>query len=202
MQRSDVRELHYITAVANVASILVHGICSQRRIKRLGLAHVTIAQQGVQEQRANNPVRTAGSYRSLHHYANLYVHARNAMLYGLLQTRRDLTVLGVDPCVLDLNGVLVSDRNAAAFTRRVFSAADGIAHLDAEVVFAKAWDHSRDAKQRRMAEVLVPDRVPASMIRRAYMPDQLAVARLRDQLGEHDLLVGSHPFLFFSRSSQ
>lgn len=160
---------------------------------RLDLAHVSIARPEVQERRAGKRVPNG---RWLHSYANLYLHARNAMLFDVLN-RGNLAVLAVDPCVLDLDEVLVTDRNAAATLTRFLPAAEGIAQLDATAVFARYWTDSLDAKQRRQAEVLVPDRVPSALIRRAYVSDQQAVDRLRGQLGKHQLVIGSYPFLFF-----
>jgi ssDNA thymidine ADP-ribosyltransferase, DarT len=58
--------------------------------------------------------------------------------------------------VLDLDGVIIADRNAASTIARFDSVAEGIERLEETVVFAKWWNDSIDANQRRMAEVLVP----------------------------------------------
>src|SRR6266567_2582312 len=52
MDRSRIRELHYITDIANVSSILDHGILSHRLVKRRIAAHVTVASVEVQAIRA------------------------------------------------------------------------------------------------------------------------------------------------------
>jgi hypothetical protein len=197
MERSRVRELHYITDIANVASILEHGILSHRLVERLVGPHATIASLEVQKRRAGKRVWTGRSARPLHDYANLYRHARNAMLYTLLHNQRgDLTVLAVDPQVLDLADVVVADRNAAA-AARFRPAAEGIEELDETAVFATSWHESADQRQRRMAEVLVPGRVPPELINRAYVPDHAAAARVRARLGNRRLAVRVHPQLFF-----
>jgi hypothetical protein len=80
MERSRVRELHYITDIANVPSILDHGILSHRLVERLVGPHITAASPEVQVRRAGKRMWTGRSARALHDYANLYLDARNAML--------------------------------------------------------------------------------------------------------------------------
>jgi ssDNA thymidine ADP-ribosyltransferase, DarT len=198
MERSRIQELHYITDMANVAPILDRGILSHRLAQRVASGHVSVADAEVQARRASKRVWVGRSSRPLHDYANLYVHARNAMLFILLRSRQgDLTVLSVDPEVLDLDGVVVADRNAASFASLFLPATEGIAALDDAAVFAERWTSSYEAKQLRMAEVLVPDRVPPSLIKGAYVPDHAAAERLRSHLGGWSLATGVNPWLFF-----
>jgi hypothetical protein len=198
MERSRIQELHYITDVANVASMLKRGILSNRLARRVARGHVSVADAEVQARRASKRVWVGRSSRPLHDYANLYVHARNAMLYILLRSKQgDLTVLSVDSEVLDLDGVVVADRNAASFASLFLPAAEGIDTLDEAAVFAEWWISSHEAKQLRMAEVLVPDRVPPSLIKGAYVPDHAAAERLRGHLGGRSLAIRVNPWLFF-----
>jgi hypothetical protein len=201
MERSRILELHYITDMANVASILEQGILSHRLAQRAASEHVSIADADVQVRRASKRVWVGRSSRPLHDYANLYVHARNAMLSILVHIGQgDLTVLSVDPAVLDLGGVVVADRNAASFASLFLPTAEGIDTLDEAAVFAEWWTSSYEAKQLRMAEVLVPDRVPPSLITGAYVPDHAAAERLRGHLGGRSLAIRVNPWLFFRRA--
>jgi ssDNA thymidine ADP-ribosyltransferase, DarT len=196
MDRARIRELHYITDIANVASILDLGILSHRLAERI--AHISVADEQVQAIRAAKRIWTGRSYRWLHEYANLYVHARNAMLYRLLkQGTGELTVLAVDPRVLDVEGVLVSDRNAAG-PARFELVPEGLLHLDEEAVFAASWTASDDAKQRRCAEVLVPKGIDPAMVRRAYVPDVSAARQLLSSLTARRLPIEVRPPLFFN----
>lgn len=200
MDRSHLRELHYITDIANVASILDFGVLSHRLAARRAGSHVTVASVEVQARRAAKRIPMGRTSRALHDYVNLYVHARNAMLYTLLEQRRgDLAVLAIDATVLDLDGVIVADRNAAS-AARFRPAIEGIQELDETSVFATWWHQSDDAKQRRMAEVLVPDRIAPTLVRRAYVPDPEAAERLRDRCGDQRLTIGVNRYLFFNRS--
>jgi len=59
MNRADLRELHYITPIANLDSILQHGILSKRRAERMNPK--SIAMEEVQEIRENKKVPGAPS---------------------------------------------------------------------------------------------------------------------------------------------
>src|SRR2546423_7579902 len=109
MNRSDITELHYITAIANVTSILQHGILSNTLA--IELAHDSVAMPEIQERRRNKHIPGA---RMLHEYANLYFDAHNPMLSKCRQRNNEICVLRVDPAVLDTAGVIVTDRNAAS----------------------------------------------------------------------------------------
>src|SRR4051812_28779863 len=110
MRRSDVPELQYIAPIANVPSILEHGLLSHRRA--LSLMPVSVADADVQDRRAGKVIPGG---RPLHDYVNLYICARNPMLYHVSQGTRHqrLRVIGVSTDVLDLPHVVVSDMNAA-----------------------------------------------------------------------------------------
>ncbi len=199
MDRSRIHELHYITDLANIASILDLGILSCREVSRRGIPHVTIANKDLRDQQRAKRVWDArtGRARSLLEYTNLYFDARNAMLFErLVNQQGDLAVIAVAAAVLDLDGVLVADRNAAAFAT-FQPPEEAIPRLDAKAVFARSWD-SWDAKQRRQAEVLVPTQVPPEFLLRAYLPDPAAKHRLRSLLGDRQLKLLVNRDLFFS----
>ena len=49
MNRGDVTELHFITPIVNVQSIVQHGILSHNRAQQL--FHISVAMPGVQDRR-------------------------------------------------------------------------------------------------------------------------------------------------------
>jgi len=71
MGPSELSELHYITAIDNVPSILQHGLLSHRRAARL--TNRSVAMEEIQARRAT--VRVPGGER-LHDYVNLYTATR------------------------------------------------------------------------------------------------------------------------------
>ena len=194
-----VTELHCIMPIANIGSVMTHGILSYERAAKL--AHHSVALQPVQERRDQKQV--PGGLK-LHQYANLYFHARNPMLYKRLAEAKELCVLRVSTEVLTLQGVVITDQNAASNYVR-FLAPTQWQQLQWDDIFAMDWNHPEDQiagwrhKSRECAEVLVPHAVEPQFLSGAYVIDDAASARLR-AAGFH-LQVVVDPVLFFRQAS-
>jgi len=176
MDRADVTELHYITSISNVISILQHGILSNTLAAEL--PHDSVAMPEIQEIRANKQIPGA---RRLHEYANLYFDAHNAMLSKRRRYNSTICVLQVDSGALDLPGVIVTDRNAASSWVSFMTVHEGLAAIDRDRLFARSWKHPDDMydemnhKSEKCAEILVPDRVEARFVLGAYVANQTAL---------------------------
>jgi hypothetical protein len=194
---SDVKELHYLTPIENLPSILKHGILSHRRVEKLD--HKSIAMTDVQARRA--AVRIPGG-RPLHDYANLYFNARNVMMYTRSGLHRDLCVLRIRPDVLQLEGVVITDRNAATSLCRWGVYPDDLVRLDQNRVFAERWNVHDDEMERlrhraeMCAEALIPDRVPPEDIVGAYVSCAASAAKTRDLTPNLPVTVNGYMFFF------
>jgi hypothetical protein len=175
MERSELRELHYITRIENLSSIIKNGIVCNRKSQRLGAVSIALAE--VQEKRSGKRVPEG---LMLHEYVNLYVNARNPMLSCRRGMYGKICVLRVDCGVLDLAGVVITDRNAASKYARFAAAPGGLSIIDSERTFAEWWTHEDDQiaewrhKSAMCAEVLVPERVAPAHINGAYVAGQEA----------------------------
>jgi hypothetical protein len=166
MRREELTELHYITPIANLQSILKWGIYSHHRVeaaRKKGLQSLSIALPEVQDTRSRVQVPNG---RPLHEYANLYFCARNPMMFKRKEQHQAICIVRVATAVLDVEGTVITDQNAAAKFARFESAPDGLEIVDADLVFAEDWRHPGDElayrrhRAAKCAEVLVPDRVP------------------------------------------
>jgi len=132
----------------------------------------------IQARRSNKQIPGA---RSLHDYANLYFDAHNPMLSRCRQRNDEICVLRVDPAVLDVPAVIVTDRNAAADWASFWPLNDGLQKIDRERVFARYWLHrddlyeERSHKAEKCAEVLIPDRIETRLIVGAYVANKTAL---------------------------
>jgi len=196
MNRGDVTELHYITAIANVPSILRYGILSHTLAEQR--IHDSVAMPEIQEIRTNKQIPGG---RPLHEYANLYFDAHNPMLSKCRARNNDICVLQIDSTALDIDGVIVTDRNAARRAVRYYDVATGLATLDRDKLFAEFWLHRDDPieedrhKALKCAEVLVPDRLEARFVIEAYVANRTALEILQ-QLKTH-LPVRTRSDIFF-----
>ena len=139
---------------------------------------MSVASEDVQDRRSE---KVLPSGKKLHDYVNLYICARNPMLFRLQDVRDSLTVLRIDLAVLDLPDAMVSDRNASADFVRFFPSPSGLAHVDRDLVFAEYWTHQDvyeywTHKSVKCAEILIPDKLDPSLIIGAYVWGQEALS--------------------------
>jgi hypothetical protein len=171
MRREDLLELHYIAHFDNIVSVLQNGILSHSSAK--DLPHRSIASEIVQDRRRSKLVPPN---MPLHNYVNLYICGRNPMLFKLKFScgYSELCVLRIGPEVLDLPGVIISDRNASSDYVLFKQAPEGLEIVNRDLVFAKNWNHPNEIEKEKhvsikCAEVLIPYRLDARYISGAYV---------------------------------
>ncbi len=176
MNRSDVKELHFITPIANVSSIVEHGILSHNLSMKL--PHRSVAMQEIQDRRRNKNI--PGTDRKLHDYANLYFDAHNPMLCKRNDQNNELCVLLINTEIINQPGVIIADQNASSDYVRFYPVKEGLAAIDKERLFARYWTHTDNQyeewahKSLKCAEVLVPDKVEPRYLAGAYVANQTA----------------------------
>jgi hypothetical protein len=178
VQRDELEELHYITPIANLPSILENGILSHFRAQKR--EHISVAMQVIQDRRSS--VVVPGG-RPLHEYANLYICARNPMLFLRRGQHEELCVLQVSPDVLDLPGVVVVSGNASSGYVRFGPGPRGLAVVDRDLTFAEYWTDPDEIERWRKkcakcAEVLVPDSVDPEHITGLYVSGEAGTQRV------------------------
>lgn len=190
-----VTELHCIMPIANIDSVLVHGILSYERAAKL--PHHSVALEPVQDKR--DLKRVPGGLK-LHQYANLYFHARNPMMFKRKGEAAQLCILRITTQVLGLNGAVITDQNAASDYAR-YLAPSQWEMLNFDDIFALDWTHPGDKirywrhKARKCAEVLVPHRVDPAYLAGAYAVDDAAKNGLAGS--GFELPISVNPMLFF-----
>lgn len=195
MKRSDLDELHYITPIQNVPSIMNHGILCHQKVRQVN--HASVAMQEVQDIRSRK--RVPGGL-PLHAYVNLYFCARNPMMRKRAHQHLSLGVLQVSVEVLDLPNVVIADGNAASDYTAFWLPPLGLERVDFDLVFAEWWTDSNQIQQWhkarvKCAEVLVADRVNHRFIQGAYVSCQESQKLLEDT--GFGLPVTVDPKLFF-----
>ncbi len=168
MDRTELPELHYITHISNVRSILKYGILSHRQAARYD--PVSVAMDEIQARRS---VRIVPQGQPIHHYACLYLHARNPMLRKILSSHEKLTILRVSSDVLDTPGSIIADGNASSDYTRFYPSPDGLESIQSSLVLARYWTSDDPyeylhKKRSRCAELLVPNSIPPQLIIGAY----------------------------------
>ncbi len=170
MNRCDVAELHFITYIENVPSILKRGILSHNISRNINFRD--ISESGVQELRTKKKI--PGTNKNLHDYTNLYFDAHNPMLSARRSENDEICVLRIKNIVLNIDGVIITDKNAARDCW--FKTVDeGLPLLNKSEIYATFWtDNNNPIKVYKhagikCAEVLVPDCVHSDYIIGAYV---------------------------------
>lgn len=180
MDINDIQELHFITDIKNVDSIMREGILSHNKAGRI--PHRSIAEQGVQERRQNKKI--PGTNKRLHDYTNLYFNAHNPMLSARRQLNDSICVLRINKHVLSIEGVIITDQNASrdCWFKPV---SEGLPLLKHEEIFAEFWINRADPMEEyrlkgiKCAEVLVPKCVHPSHILSAYVANNTALSNFK-----------------------
>ena len=173
MQRNQISELHNIQLVENISSVLQNGVLSHKLASKIN--HKSCAMPEIQSIRANKVVPNG---RPLHEYANLYFHARNPMMYKLLNgyciPHSELVIMKVDTSILDASNVVLTDGNAATEWVRFYPSPDGLSSLNYDLIFSRNWNDNNpiiksEKKTRKCSEILVPDKADISYITGIYV---------------------------------
>ena len=175
MNKNDIVELYFITHINNIPSIEKNGILCHKRAQKI--KHSSIALEDVQNRRENKKI--PGTKKELHDYANVYFDAHNPMLSRVRDRNDSICVLRVDKSILDIDGVIISDRNASRDWVRFEPLINGLKLLDKDEIFAESWQHTDLIEQYRhkgvkCAEVLVPDLIRPDYIFGAYVANDKA----------------------------
>jgi len=175
----DIKELYSIMPIANIPSVLKHGILSHEQVARLPHSDISMAE--VQSKRHEKSV--PGGLK-LHQYVNLYFCARNPMMYARREQVDEICVLRINVNVGWLDGVYSCDGNAASNYTHFYTQEEWNSKLDFAMIFAKDWTDANELEQMRKkrvkcAEVLVPNCVEPSFIVGALVGNQVAAVNLR-----------------------
>jgi len=181
MDRSDVKELYFITPIVNVPSIMEYGILSYNL--SIKLPHCSVAMQEMQEKRMVKKI--PGTKKKLHDYANLYLDAHNPMLSRRRDQNDEICVLRINAEIIDLPNVIIADRNASSDYVRFYQVSRGLAAIDKDRLFVRYWTHPENEydewahKSIKCAEVLVPSKVEPRYILGAYVANQTALDNIK-----------------------
>ncbi len=161
------------------------------------IKHTSIAMQEVQERREAVHIPNG---MALHQYANVYFDPRNPMLYKRKDENPNICILKIDRTILDLEGVIVSDRNASSKYASFYPPKLGLREIDFELVYAANWTDENEyvyykKKSVKCAEVLIPFVVPFVYVVCAAVYDDAAKQKLEETGFNRNIFVA--PGLFF-----
>jgi hypothetical protein len=198
------RFVYHFTHLDNVGAICDSGYLSCDVVAREGSTRIEVGDPEIKESRRRRqiPVKPGGQVGN---YVPFYFATRSPMMYRIACDHRD-SIAGRYPdgdlplvylvttvgAVVDASLAWVAtDGNAATATTEFTADLQRLnAIVDWPLMEAERWNNTAedpDRQRRRMAEFLVHDRVPTSLIRWIGTSSQGLGSRLRTQLGDHPL---------------
>jgi O-acetyl-ADP-ribose deacetylase (regulator of RNase III) len=199
MKAGDLTYLYYITHVDNVGSIVQRGLLSHAEVERQKVEFTPIYDDSIVSRRK---AKATPEGRSLWEYANLYFQPRNPMMYRVIheeKSKDSLAVVAVRPDIMQLDGVIVTDGNAANAPTQFFNSPEGMKVVSANwSIIQNEWWSSEDGSKRRiMAECLVPGQIGPEYIAAVYVPTLETKKKLDSELCNTKLNVIPEPRMFF-----
>jgi L-rhamnose mutarotase len=201
MESGAIKQLYYITHVANIPSILKLRILSYELINAEKIEFVPIYDEHIVDSRKN---RRTPDGRSLWNFANLYFQGRNAMLYRVLCEKnvKDIAIIAVKKGILNYSHAFIATGNTASLLSEILDAKKGLKYIDKKTIEQKWWKETDGSKRKMMAEVLVPDIVPPEFIQAVYVASHEIAERLRRDSNLGGISVIPEPAMFFEPSRQ
>jgi O-acetyl-ADP-ribose deacetylase (regulator of RNase III) len=193
----DIRELYYITHIDNIPSILDKGILSHEKIIAEDIAYTPIYDNEIVIHRSE---KIAPNGKDLWSFANLFFQPRNPMLFRVLieKERANIAVISVSKDVLNIPGVFVTTGNAANNVTEI-KPIEELGKIYREIkkdLEREYWTEFDGSKRRIMAECLVPDQVPPSLIISIYVANHDIADELKKKIGTR-IEVIPHAYMFF-----
>lgn len=188
------KNFYNIMPIDNIPSVIEHGILSFNKTR--SLPHQSIALSDVQNRREKVQIPNGNS---LHSYANLYFTYHNPMLYRRQDEAENLVILAISQEVINIDGCIISDQNAATDLVKFYTPDDALIKLNFDLIFAQDWRDTNPytfsyKKATKCAEILIPDCVPYEYIIGAYVLNKDNELKLRQMGFDKKIAISSKVF--------
>ena len=198
MKRPQITGLYYITHIDNVSSILSRGIFCHERIEGEKIEYTRIYDDGIVANRKDIQTPDGGT---LWKFTNLYFQPRNPMLYRVIHEKpiSKIAIISVRPEILDRLDIYISTGNAAHSSSEILPSGEGRKTLRKIIkdTMIEYWKEQDGSKRRIMAECLVPDMVPPSLIQTIYVATRSTKANLEAAIPSSNIPIVTEPNMFF-----
>lgn len=162
------RYFFHFTDIRNLESILEHGLLCTNKKKELGIQHQDIANASIQVRRASMEV-PCGCKGKVHDYVPFYFSSLNPMLLGVINSKNQDQPFIIYLCLkiqkIETLNAIFTDASANTDIPPTFY--DDVADLNKinwDLVDSKKWSFSEEDRHKKMAEVLIYEKVDISDI--------------------------------------
>lgn len=209
--RPQPTHLYHFTHIDHIADIVDKGLLSDTIAQNLGVITKEIGNQEIKDKRRQSVVG-AGPRGVVSDYVPFYFAPNSPMMYviscGSVPTYQEGTsplvylVVDLDEVLTQGFDVVTTDRNAVLKYAQFFEGLDGLDdHIDWELMKATFWNNTRDEhdrKERRMAECLIHELLPFSLVKEFHVRTEHWRSQLIKKLGvEYSEMIHVTPLWYF-----
>jgi hypothetical protein len=159
----------HFTHLNNLDSIVKHGILCTNKKETLGIQHLDVASESIQERRSNMDV-TCDPRGKVHDYVPCYFCSNNPMFLSLVNSKNiDQQMMLFFAFKIDkllTKNVVFTDASAnTVIPPKFYNNPIDLAKLDWPAIESLKWSpRTDDERHKRMAEVLFLERIPINLI--------------------------------------
>jgi hypothetical protein len=173
--------------INNLPNILCNGLLSHIEAHNKNLVNNDISDREVNNRRIKRePIYNL----SLHNYIPLYINPRNPMLFVRKTIQADILILCFDAnTIFKTVKVIYTDGNAAADATKFYSSVTDLNKLDWNCIRQEYWNDFPDGKRKKCAEILVPNAIHSSMIKKIICYNLTAANRVKSVISNSKIKV-------------
>lgn len=159
----------HFTHIENLDSILKNGILCTNKKNEIGISHVDVASESIQERRSNMKVK-CNPKGKVHDYVPCYFCSMNPMFLSLVNSKNvDQQFMIFFAFKIDkiLSGnVVFTDASAnRVISPNFYNNPEDLEKLDWNAIDSRKWSNKNDEERhKRMAEVLIFEKIPINLI--------------------------------------
>ncbi|OAV72262.1 UTP:GlnB (protein PII) uridylyltransferase [Bacteroidales bacterium Barb4] len=158
----------HFTHLENLDSIIKHGLLSTNKKNQSGITHIDIATKGIQERRSTMDV-SCGPKGKVHDYVPFYFTSINPMLLSVVNSKNKdqqfFIFLAVSIDHIDNADTVFTDASANTDPPpNFYDSPNDLDKLDWNIIDKRAWKYSYEERHKKMAEVLIHEKVPIEKI--------------------------------------
>ncbi len=162
------RYFFHFTDIRNLESILEHGLLCTNKKKEQSIQHRDIANASIQERRASMDV-PCGCKGKIHDYVPFYFSSLNPMLLGVINSKNQDQPLIIYLClkiqkIETLNAIFTDASANTDIPPTFYNDVADLNKIDWVLVDSKKWSLPEEARHKKMAEVLIYEKVDISDI--------------------------------------
>ncbi|MDQ1139521.1 DarT ssDNA thymidine ADP-ribosyltransferase family protein [Pedobacter agri] len=180
-----IQYLYHMTHKSNLENIMQNGLLSHNTAHKRGLTKTDISDERVNRRRDR-----------VHNFVPFYFNPKNPMLYKRKNIQSEIIILCVDRNLLQTS-LKFTDGNAASSSTKFYSNIKDLEKLNWSIINSEYWSDFIDGKRIRCSEILIPNEVMTSSIKRIYCCNSETEDYVKNKVGNFEIAVTVNQEFYF-----